>query len=325
MTKTRLLVALLCLFSICGYTQVGIGTTTPDPSAMLDVVSTSKGVLVPRVALINPDSAAPVSGAATGVLVYNTATAGTAPNNVIPGFYYWTGTRWFPVVNRAVNPGDMQYWDGTKWIIIPIGAHGSVLTVCNGIPTWGACPVSSVTLAPINNAFEGVIDGFEPGLYQQWAQVDVAAWTNGGSPENRRFLVKFDFSTIPGGVTVDSARLILTSNPTPMNGNFVDAQFGGNNACFVQRITSPWTVYNQYNWGSPPATTTTNQVIIPQSTASNQSANLLVTQMVRDMIIAGNNGFFVRLQVESAYNSRQYCSSRHADPTKVPKLVVYYH
>lgn len=323
---TKLFIAVLCLcFTVTVSAQVGIGTTTPNPSAMLDVVSTNKGMLVPRVALFHPDSTGPVYGATAGMLVYNTATTGTAPNNVIPGFYYWTGARWFPVVNRGVNFGDMQYWDGTKWVMIPIGQNGQVLTVCNGIPRWGACPVDSLVMKPINNAFEGVIDGFDTNLWQQWAQVDVAAWTNGGSPENRRFLIKFDYTGLPNGVTIDSAKLFLTSNPTPLNGNFIDAQFGGNNACFVQRITSSWTVSNQYSWNNPPTITTSNQAVIPQSTASNQSATIVVTQLVKDMVSFGNNGFFVRLQTELTYNSRQYCSSRHADATKVPKLVIYYH
>ncbi|RZJ30783.1 MAG: hypothetical protein EOO48_04045 [Flavobacterium sp.] len=74
------------------FAQVGVGTTTP--AAALDVTSTSGGVLVPRVALTSKAVSAPVvnpQGGAlvSGTLVWNTATTGTIPNNVIPGFYYW--------------------------------------------------------------------------------------------------------------------------------------------------------------------------------------------------------------------------------------------
>jgi hypothetical protein len=31
------------------------------------------------------------------MLVYNTATAGVSPNNVVPGFYYWNGSKWIPI------------------------------------------------------------------------------------------------------------------------------------------------------------------------------------------------------------------------------------
>jgi hypothetical protein len=76
--------------------NVGINSTgaTPDASAMLDIASTTKGLLVPRVSLTATNAAGPISSPTTSLLVYNTATAGTAPNNVIPGYYYWNGTAW---------------------------------------------------------------------------------------------------------------------------------------------------------------------------------------------------------------------------------------
>ncbi|MDI3479955.1 MAG: hypothetical protein PWQ14_1101, partial [Rikenellaceae bacterium] len=66
----------------------------PDASAGLEIQFTNKGLLIPRVALTSTSSASPITSPATSLLVYNTATAGTAPNNVTPGYYYWTGTKW---------------------------------------------------------------------------------------------------------------------------------------------------------------------------------------------------------------------------------------
>jgi len=37
--------------------------------------------------------------------------------------------------------GDMLYWNGTKWTLVAAGANGATLTLCNGVPTWGACPI----------------------------------------------------------------------------------------------------------------------------------------------------------------------------------------
>jgi len=73
--------------------NVGINSTgnPPDGTAMLDVASDSKGLLIPRVALNSTtDAAAPIAGPTTSLLVYNTATAG----DVIPGFYYFDGSVW---------------------------------------------------------------------------------------------------------------------------------------------------------------------------------------------------------------------------------------
>ncbi|MBT1708812.1 hypothetical protein KK062_11285 [Fulvivirgaceae bacterium PWU5] len=94
----RILILLITLVT-ARYTHaqnVGINATgaAPDASAILDVASTSKGLLVPRVALTATNAAGPITSPATSLLVYNTATAGSAPNNVVPGYYYWNGTTW---------------------------------------------------------------------------------------------------------------------------------------------------------------------------------------------------------------------------------------
>ena len=95
---------LLFLFATTAQAQnIGINLTglAPAASAMLDVDNANKGMLVPRVALTATNSVGPITGAmANSLLVYNTATAGVAPNNVVPGFYYYeTGTStWIPIL-----------------------------------------------------------------------------------------------------------------------------------------------------------------------------------------------------------------------------------
>jgi len=80
--------------------QVGIGVTgSVNSSAKLQVDATNKGFLPPRVTLTGTSDASTISTPAIGLLVYNTATAGTAPNNVTPGFYYYDGVRWQRVIN----------------------------------------------------------------------------------------------------------------------------------------------------------------------------------------------------------------------------------
>jgi hypothetical protein len=97
MTMKKVIITFVCLIALNSKAQnVGVNGTgaVPDPSAMLDVAATDKGVLVPRVALTAANIAAPVVAPLTSLLVYNTATAGVSPNNVIPGYYYWDGARW---------------------------------------------------------------------------------------------------------------------------------------------------------------------------------------------------------------------------------------
>jgi hypothetical protein len=97
MKKIFSLLFICCNFSITLFSQnVGINNTgaAPVASAMLDIVSSDKGLLVPRFALSDITVAAPVVAPAVSLIVYNTATAGVSPNNVLPGFYYWDGTKW---------------------------------------------------------------------------------------------------------------------------------------------------------------------------------------------------------------------------------------
>ncbi len=90
-----MLAGFVSLMAFTSFSQnVGINSTgaTPNASAMLDVSSNNKGVLMPNVALASTADASTIPSPATSLLVYNTATAGTAPNNVTPGYYYNSGT-----------------------------------------------------------------------------------------------------------------------------------------------------------------------------------------------------------------------------------------
>lgn len=100
MKKSLPIITLLFLIAVYSRSQnVGINTTgaVPAPSALLDVdaaPTNDKGVLLPRVALLATNNPLPVTSPATSLVVYNTATAGVSPNNVVPGFYYWDGSVW---------------------------------------------------------------------------------------------------------------------------------------------------------------------------------------------------------------------------------------
>ncbi|MEY4521058.1 MAG: hypothetical protein RIT10_243, partial [Bacteroidota bacterium] len=91
---------LLFIFPAVVFSQVGIGTNTPNSSSVLDVTATNKGFLPPRIALTGTNDVATISSPATGLMVYNTATAGTSPSNVIPGFYYFESGKWQRVINQ---------------------------------------------------------------------------------------------------------------------------------------------------------------------------------------------------------------------------------
>src|SRR5882672_4863942 len=70
----------------------GIGTITPNASSLLEIKSTSKGVLIPRMSLAQRNG---IASPATGLLIYQT--------NSTPGFYYYNGSAWTAVSSKGAN------------------------------------------------------------------------------------------------------------------------------------------------------------------------------------------------------------------------------
>jgi hypothetical protein len=116
------------LLTATTYGQVGIGSATPDVSAVLDVQSTTKGFLLPRMTETERDN---IASPATGLVVWCT-------NCSLEGeLQFFNGPAW---TKSGVLPGtvqgQMRYWNGTDWVVIPSGIEGQVLTYANGFPAW---------------------------------------------------------------------------------------------------------------------------------------------------------------------------------------------
>lgn len=112
------------LFGFAAKGQTGIGTSTPSPSAKLEVASTNQGFLPPRIALTATNAASPVTSPAIGLLVYNTATAGTTPNNVAPGYYFWNGSAWVAILGNITTSSISG--NGTTTTLTNFGAEVNV-------------------------------------------------------------------------------------------------------------------------------------------------------------------------------------------------------
>jgi hypothetical protein len=105
----KLLIVLLFIYS-GSYAQSGIGTTTPDASAKLDVSASNKGFLPPRVTLTGATDVLTISSPAEGLLVYNT---GSNPN-LVAGYYYWNGSSWATIATATGSGVSSSYIRGTR-------------------------------------------------------------------------------------------------------------------------------------------------------------------------------------------------------------------
>ncbi len=101
--KTRFYLSVsLLFFVIVGFAQVGIGTQNPHKTAELEIKSTSKGLLIPRMteaerkAIVDP---------AHGLLVYQL--------DGIEGFYFFESYRWARITDEHNHVDMTKIRDGS--------------------------------------------------------------------------------------------------------------------------------------------------------------------------------------------------------------------
>ncbi|MGJ8665715.1 MAG: hypothetical protein ACSHW7_05065 [Patiriisocius sp.] len=87
---------LILSFSL--YAQVGIGTTSPDPSSLLDINSTEGGLLVPR---MTTTQRLDIDNPAQGLLVFDV---------IENTFYFFDDANWVSLNTNANNPNDYTGW-----------------------------------------------------------------------------------------------------------------------------------------------------------------------------------------------------------------------
>ena len=136
MNKIVIIASLLLTFNLMfGQENVGIGTTTPEPSAILDISSSDRGILIPRTdtSAINTYLAS-VGTAETGLMIFQTSDA---------SFYFFNGSKWEKIGGSATalidNDKDTQiklvesfqdrleyYLDGVKHYEMKKNLSGSV-------------------------------------------------------------------------------------------------------------------------------------------------------------------------------------------------------
>jgi hypothetical protein len=95
--KLKIVINLLIVFCALHATaQTGIGTTTPNASAKLEVAATDKGFLPPRISLTGVYDQTTIPSPATGLLVYCKGDAGLSA-----GYYFWNGSAWATIATAG--------------------------------------------------------------------------------------------------------------------------------------------------------------------------------------------------------------------------------
>lgn len=111
MKKAILFISLVICPSLI-FCQIGIGTETPNSSSILELNSTSKGLLLPRLTSVQRDSMDNTLGLDdVGMMVYQ-----ISPQK---GIYCWDGVKWMgmPQITSSTHTnGATLRYDGTSWV-----------------------------------------------------------------------------------------------------------------------------------------------------------------------------------------------------------------
>ncbi len=183
--KTIIIIFFLLLTGTGISAQVAINTdnSAPDASAMLDVKSTNKGFLAPRMTLSQRNA---IVSPSTGLLVFQT--------NSSPGLYINSGTPALPSWNLVgsnsgqwLNNGSNIYYN-QGFVGIGTASPEAPLSVANtslqGISTSGSFqigPTSSYNLVCDNNEVQARNNGVASTLYLQYWGGDINACASGGT------------------------------------------------------------------------------------------------------------------------------------------------
>ncbi len=140
MKKIILLIGIL--LGLNSHGQVSIGAALPNTSANLDVTAddingNKRGLLIPRLALLNTTDASTINtGNVNSLLVFNTATQA----DVTPGFYYWYINKW----ERVAAASDITETTTS----LSFNALNDILTFNNENGTNPAINLSSLKIEP---------------------------------------------------------------------------------------------------------------------------------------------------------------------------------
>ena len=185
----KILYILCCLFILnIADAQTGIGTTTPDASAKLDVSSTSKGFLPPRMTSLQRTG---ISSPASGLMVYQTD--GTA------GLYYYGSSGWIYIINSTTNVvavvnGGTGTTTSTGTGSVVLSTNPTLTSIITPVITGGTSTTQSLTFKPTSgNGTTGADHIFQVG--------------NNGGTEAMRIL---NNGNVGIGTTAPSAKLNIS-------------------------------------------------------------------------------------------------------------------
>ena len=230
----------LVVLTIVAQAQMKVGNNpmSINRDAIFELESTNKGMLLPRVALTATNNVAPLTAHAAGMVVYNTAAAGTGTTAVVPGYYYNNGSGWLKIAQEgSVNLASLSLSNATTPVGNRVGQIAYNTNATSGLPvgpvywdgtTWVAVnPSASINLYNSDGTLTGartVTQGANALTFSGAGNLvkmggDIAVY-NGANVTNDGGAINFGVSALPNAKPMSQIKGLLA------NGSTVESQGG---------------------------------------------------------------------------------------------------
>jgi hypothetical protein len=241
-----LITFLLSGLSVTSLAQVKITDgvdLTMNANSLLEMESTNKGLLIPRVAINNLNQADPLTAPVpTGMLVYSTG--GSVPD----GFYYWNGSMWiyFSIPETPLTKSASTTLLKTETFVLASGDITLTLPVVtssdNGLSITIKNIGSFLNLITIAGNSGATIDGYAETNLTRWRGQTYVAWEGNWITRNKETRTENLLDVSPNGSFTTIAEVIGFLN-LHMNGPTVVRLGGGTHQIATsQTINLPYPV-----------------------------------------------------------------------------------
>jgi hypothetical protein len=222
------LMPLVLLISSSLYAQVGIGTTTIDASSVLDVSSSSKGLLMPRLTTAQRDA---ITSPATGLMIFNTTLNDGQLNVGTPLIPNWIGVKRTKI--DSVTEGGVISTTSTTNLLVPgmtvSPQTGTYLVLFAGTirqqfsSAQGVIDLAAIyqdLMAETSTGTHGLVFGngetLLPGVYDVTGATSIAGTLtlDGGGDPNSVFIIRSTGAFTTGATTTN---VVLTNGASSNN------------------------------------------------------------------------------------------------------------
>jgi hypothetical protein len=226
------ILSVICLALNAASQGVGIGTGTPNSSAILDVQSTDKGMLIPRMSAVERDA---IVSPATGLMIFCTDDNFYYSNKGIPAVPNWAivNSQWLS------SGSDISFSGGRVGIgtTTPDGNLSVANTSLGGIGTMGSFqigPSNTYNLVCDNNEVQTRFNGAGGTLFLQYWGGDLNVCNSGGLASFYGPVSLFSNLNLSGRLGIKtSPSYDLHINSTDYSAAYIYSPYGGGTVCNI--------------------------------------------------------------------------------------------